>query len=49
MYPYDRVPAEDRWAIAGYIRALQLSQYGTPEDVPAEVQLESLIQPEADR
>ncbi len=49
MYPYDRVPAEDRWAIAGYIRALQLSQYGTPEDVPAEVQLESLIQAEADR
>ncbi len=28
MYAYaDRVSAEDRWAIAAYIRALQLSQY----------------------
>lgn len=30
MYSYaDRVPAEDRWAIAAYIRALQVSQYAT--------------------
>jgi len=29
------VPAADRWAIAAYIRALQLSQNATPADVPA--------------
>ena len=29
-----RVPPEDRWAIAAYIRALQLSQNATLEDVP---------------
>jgi mono/diheme cytochrome c family protein len=28
----DRVPAEDRWAIVAYIRALQLSQYARVED-----------------
>ncbi len=30
-----RVPVEDRWAIAAYIRALQLSQNATIDDVPA--------------
>lgn len=30
-----RVPPEDRWAIVAYIRALQLSQNATLEDVPA--------------
>jgi cytochrome c553 len=36
MYSYaERVPARDRWAIAAYIRALQLSQGATIEDVPA--------------
>jgi len=30
-----QVPIEDRWAIAAYIRALQLSQYATVDDVPA--------------
>lgn len=35
MYPYaSRIPPEDRWAIAGYIKALQLSQYATVEDEP---------------
>jgi mono/diheme cytochrome c family protein len=29
-----RVPPEDRWAIAAYIRALQLSQHATLTDVP---------------
>jgi hypothetical protein len=39
MYSYAaRVPVEDRWAIAAYIRALQLSQNATWEDVPAEQQ-----------
>lgn len=35
MYPYaTRVAPDDRWAIAAYIRALQLSQHAAPEDVP---------------
>jgi len=29
-----QVPVEDRWAIAAYIRALQLSQYAPVADVP---------------
>jgi hypothetical protein len=33
---------EDRWAVAAYIRALQLSQDATMSDVPAGVQVESL-------
>ena len=36
MYSYaGRIPARDRWAIVAYIRALQLSQHATLEDVPA--------------
>lgn len=36
MFPYnDRVEPADRWAIAAYIRALQLSQSGTLSDVSA--------------
>lgn len=32
MYSYaDRVTSEDRWAIAAYIKALQLSQYAPPD------------------
>ena len=31
----DRVPAPDRWAIAAHVRALQLAQTATLEDVPA--------------
>ncbi len=35
MYPYSsRIPPEDRWAIAAYIKALQYSQYALPEDAP---------------
>jgi len=30
------VDVTDRWAIAAYIRALQLSQHATVEDVPAD-------------
>lgn len=30
----DQVPVKDRWAIAAYIRALQLSQHAAIEDVP---------------
>ena len=36
MFPYAaRVPPPDRWAIAAYIRALQLSQHATPADADA--------------
>ncbi|HEU5123588.1 MAG TPA: cytochrome c [Verrucomicrobiae bacterium] len=31
------VPTEDRWAIISYLRALQLSQLGTLDDVPQEL------------
>ena len=34
-----QVPPEDRWAIAAYIRALQLSQNATKADVPAGTQI----------
>jgi mono/diheme cytochrome c family protein len=35
MFPYaSRIPAEDRWAIAAYVKALQLSQNATMDDVP---------------
>src|ERR1700677_4844228 len=33
---------EDRWAVAAYIRALQLSQAATAQDVPAGVQVQDL-------
>jgi len=36
-----QVPPEDRWAIAAYIRALQLSQDATKADVPAGTQIAS--------
>jgi mono/diheme cytochrome c family protein len=31
-----QIPVRDRWAIAAYIRALQLSEHATLADVPAE-------------
>ncbi len=38
MYSYEsRVSVEDRWAIAAYIRVLQLAQYGTPENLPPDI------------
>lgn len=40
-YSAQLTPA-DRWAVAAYIRALQLSQAATANDVPAGVQVESL-------
>jgi mono/diheme cytochrome c family protein len=37
MPPYAaQVPVSDRWAIVAYIRALQLSQNATPDDVPSD-------------
>ena len=38
MYSYaDRVPPAERWAIAAYIRALQLSQHADVASLPAEL------------
>jgi len=37
-----QVTPEDRWAIAAYIRALQLSQNATTADVPAGTQVQNL-------
>ena len=38
MFSYaTRVSPEDRWAIATYVRALQLSQGATPDQLPADV------------
>jgi cytochrome c553 len=34
----------DRWAVAAYIRALQLSQHATPADVPAGVETKDLAE-----
>jgi len=35
MFGYgDKIPADDRWAIIAYIRALQRAQQGTIDDVP---------------
>ena len=43
MYSYrDRVDVKDRWRIAAYIRALQLSQSVSVNDVPAEERLKLL-------
>jgi mono/diheme cytochrome c family protein len=37
MYSFaQRVKPADRWAIAAYVKALQLSQDASPDDVPAE-------------
>jgi mono/diheme cytochrome c family protein len=39
MFSYaDRVDVHDRWAIAGYIRALQLSRHATVAEVPDAVE-----------
>lgn len=38
MYSYaSRIPPHDRWAISAYIKALQLSQYASFDDIPAEM------------
>jgi Cytochrome C oxidase, cbb3-type, subunit III len=37
MYSYaSRIPPRDRWAIAAYVRALQLSQHAVAADLPSE-------------
>jgi hypothetical protein len=39
MYSYnDRIPVEDRWRIAAYVRVLQLSQNAQVASLPAEAQ-----------
>jgi mono/diheme cytochrome c family protein len=38
MYAFaDRVRPRDRWAIVAYVRALQLSQHASPDDLPEDV------------
>jgi hypothetical protein len=32
----EQIPVRDRWLIVAYVRALQLSQHATLDDVPAE-------------
>jgi mono/diheme cytochrome c family protein len=45
MYAHgDRVRPRDRWAIVAYVRALQLSQHATLNDVPPEVQTRMVIE-----
>jgi mono/diheme cytochrome c family protein len=36
MPDYAHIPVDDRWAIVGYVRALQLSQNATVADVPVD-------------
>jgi hypothetical protein len=44
MYPYaSRIPTEDRWAITAYVRALQLSQFASPEDALSDAQVEDTL------
>jgi hypothetical protein len=38
----EQLTPEDRWAVAAYIRALQLSQAATAQDVPSGVQVQKL-------
>jgi hypothetical protein len=37
-----QLPPADRWAVAAYIRALQLSQAATAKDVPSGIQIRNL-------
>jgi hypothetical protein len=37
-----QLPPADRWAVAAYIRALQLSQAAKPTDVPTGTQIKNL-------
>src|SRR5579863_728303 len=47
MYSYaSRISPEDRWRIAAYIRALQLSQHGSAGDVPESQRLTLTGQPQ---
>jgi mono/diheme cytochrome c family protein len=41
----DQIPVDDRWAIVAYIRALQLSQDATLDDVPPDVRNQLEQQP----
>jgi mono/diheme cytochrome c family protein len=41
MFPYNtRLTPDERWAVTAYIRALQLSQFAAPEDVPPGQEIE---------
>ncbi|MBK7857510.1 MAG: cytochrome c [Archangiaceae bacterium] len=38
MPAFPEIPADERWAVVGYVRALQLSQRARLEDAPPEMQ-----------
>ena len=39
MFPYaDKLSPDDRWAVVAYLRALQLSQLGSADDLPPDQQ-----------
>jgi hypothetical protein len=40
------IPLDDRWAIIAYIRALQLSQNATLDDVPADERAKLEVPPQ---
>ena len=46
MYAFaTRVPPADRWAIAAYVRALQLSQHAQLADLPPDERAQLEAQP----
>jgi mono/diheme cytochrome c family protein len=46
MYAHgDRIRPKDRWAIVAYVRALQLSQHASLDDVPSDVKARLLAEP----
>lgn len=48
MYSYaSRISVEDRWAISAYVKALQLSQNASADDIPAGAGLPPLVAPDA--
>lgn len=50
MYSYaSRISVEDRWAISAYVKALQLSQNATADDIPAGAELRTPSATEASR
>lgn len=50
MYSYaSRISVEDRWAISAYVKALQLSQNASADDIPAGAQLTAPAATEASR
>lgn len=45
MPSFPEIPLKERWAIVGYVRALQVSQRASLEAAPAEVQAKLMAEP----